>query len=73
VAQALQSASQALALDPADAVALKVLAEIHLRKEREKRAAEAMFTPTAKIVAAPTITPAPIRSRKSPVSFSSAL
>jgi len=73
VAQALQSASQALALDPADAVALKVLAEIHLRKEHEKRAAEAMFTPTAKIVAAPTITPAPIRSRKSPVSFSSAL
>jgi tetratricopeptide (TPR) repeat protein len=63
--EALNAASQALSFDPTDAVALKVLSEIHLQREKEKRAAEAIFDRGAKAVAAPPIVPAPVRFRKS--------
>jgi len=64
LAEALHSLSQALALDPADPLALKVQAKIDLEREREKRAAETIFCRAVNVLAAPPIVPAPIRSRK---------
>jgi hypothetical protein len=93
-AEALESVKQALALDPTDAVAIRILARCQLHngqleaaeqtcrlilqqdagdakalqmleeilnhKEKAKRAAERLFGPGAKLVAAPPIVPAPI-------------
>lgn len=68
LAEALPNLNQALALDPADPLALKVQAAIDLQREKEKQAAATIFCHAVNVVAAPPIAPAPLRSRKGRVS-----